>query len=180
MYEVHKLKIEVNNQSHQGHLSNEELKPKYELRSQGCSDFGKLIIKRLNLHLKKQVERISTLQNLLQADYKIHIPNSQSLSNYCYQLKQELFFKEFDGTLGTFESLSSNYSFEKASSEVDLIILDINKDIENFVLVFTCKHFLTHFKKQNEINQPSFFVSDTTFSLLRNNYKLLIIGNLFY
>jgi len=158
----------VNNQSHQGHLSNEDLKPKYELISQGCSDFDKLIIKRLNLHLKKQVERFSTLQNLLQADYKIHIPNSQSLSNYCYQLKQELFFKEFNGT---FESLSSNYSFEKASSDVDLIILDMNKDIENFVLVFTCKHFLTHFKKQNETNHPSFFVSDTTFSLLRNNYK---------
>jgi len=69
--EVHKLIIEENNQGHRGHISPEELKEKFELRAQGCSDFSKVLIRRMNLYLKKHAERASTLQNLLQQDYNL-------------------------------------------------------------------------------------------------------------
>ena len=171
-----KLKVEENDQNHQDHFSEEDTKKKFEARSHGCSDFTKLIVRKLNLHLKKHSERVSLLQNLLKNTYISHVPKPQSLSNFCYQLKVELFFKDFDGSIGSFEELVAKYSYEKAEGDSDLIILGINKDIESFTLVFSCKHFLTHFRKQKDSNQPSFFVSDTTFSLLKNNYKLLVLG----
>jgi len=174
-----KLIIEENNQSHTGHFSAEELDKKFISRSQGCSGFAKILIKKLELYTKKHTERITILKNLLGNSYNQHIPNSHSLSNCCYQMKKELLLKDFDDSIGSFQDLKTNYSYEKAASDSDLIILGINENVESFTLVFSCKHFLTHFKKQEDTNQPTFFVSDTTFCLLQNNYKLLVMGNYF-
>jgi len=165
---IQKLVIEENNKSHQGHFEAEELKKKFEERSQGCSGFAKILIKKMELYMKKQIDRISTLKKLLGNSYDLHVPSSHSLSNCCFQMKKELHLKDFDDSLGSFQDLLTNFSYEKATSDSDLIILDINMDIENFTWVFSCKHFSTHFKKQEDSKQPSFFVSDTTFCLLKN------------
>ena len=59
------------------------------------------------------MERNTALQNFLVNAYNLYGPNPYSLPNYCYQLNHELFFKEFYGTLGSFEDSAIKYSFEK-------------------------------------------------------------------
>ena len=136
--------------------------------------FSKAFIRRLDLYLKNLPNEFQ-LYKISFNKTNLHIPNSLALSNYCYQLKQELFFKDFDGSLGTIEDLITKHSFEKAETDSDLIILNIMKDLITFRL-FHMQAFFKSLQKQKDSNQPLFFVSDAIFSLLRNNYKLLIIG----
>jgi len=116
------------------------------------------------------------LKALLNENYLWHVPKSGSLSNYCHHLRKVQFLKDFSGSIGNFQDLKAKYSFDKAQNESDLIILDIQENVEDFVLVFSCQHFLKHLIKQSQTNQPSFFCSDTTFSLVQNHYKLIVIG----
>jgi len=173
---LHKLEIEENSENHTGHFPSSELDEKSKGRTAGCSEFAKILIKNMKLHHEKQIKRIDDLKKLFGNDYSKHITNSHSLSSYCAYLRNQEFLKDFNNSIGNFRELQQLYTFEKAKEDSDLIILGINEDLENFTLVFTCQHFLQHIIKQQETRQPSFLCSDTTFSLLRNNYKLIIIG----
>jgi len=173
---IYELKIEENDQIHQNHHDNEKIKDMFKERSRGMSEFSKLLVQNLNLHLKKHVDRIQDLKALLKENYLWHVPSTNSLSNYCHYVRRVQFLKDFSGSIGDFKDLKEKYSFGKIKDESDLVILDIQENVEDFVLVFSCNHFLKHIIQQSQTTQPSFFCSDTTFSLIQNHYKLIVIG----
>ena len=133
----------------------------------------------MKLYLQKHTQRINDLKRLLKDDYDLHVPTSTSLANYCHTVRRQEFFKDFNNSLGSFQDLQNQYSIEKASNEASLIILGINEDLDNFTLVFSCQHYLQHFLRQQETGQPSLVCSDTTFSLMQNNYLLMVMGSSF-
>jgi len=173
---VHKLTIYDNGQPHLNHRSKEELLKSFEKRTKGISKFALFLIEKLEIYLKKQIDRIEILKNLLGNEYSKHIKSSGSLSDACCHLKQVKIVKDFKNTLGDFQDLCKQYSFEKASDKKTLFVLDMNEDKEHFVLVFSCKHFLEHAILQEKSGQPSFLCIDTTFNLLRGRFKLIVVG----
>lgn len=140
------------------------------------SKFANVIIDKMELYLKKQVERIEILKKMLGNDYDKHVPSSESLSNSCSYIKDSKLGSNFSNTLGDFKDLMIKYSFDKAFTPHSLFVLDLLDDKDNFVMVFSCKHFLEHPQIQEEAGQPSFICIDATFNLIRGNYKLLVVG----
>jgi len=128
---IHELKIEENNQVHENHYDPEIIKKKFKEMGQRLSKFSKLLIQKLETHLKKQVDTIQDLKALLNENYLWHIPKSGSLSNYCHHLRKVQFLKDFSGSIGKFQDLKAKYSFDKAQNESDLIILDIQENVED-------------------------------------------------
>ena len=92
----------------------------------------------------------------------------------CYE-KSKL-EKEFNNTLGDFMDFGKKYSLEKVKNGQDLFILDMNNDCKQFVVVFSCLHFLEHASLQANSGQPSFVCINATFNLVRGNFKLIVVG----
>jgi len=92
---IHELKIEENNQVHENHYDPEIIKKKFKEMGQRLSKFSKLLIQKLETHLKKQVDTIQDLKALLNENYLWHVPKSGSLSNYCHHLRKVQFLKTF-------------------------------------------------------------------------------------
>ena len=87
------LTIEENSQGHRGHKSGQELEELFKKRTQGCSYFGKMLVRKLELHLQKHANRVETLKIFFQDDFKWHFPNNKALATFCYNYRKEQFFK---------------------------------------------------------------------------------------
>jgi len=177
---VHELTIFENSKPHANHRPRDEVEKDFERRKKGLSKFAILLIEKLELYLKKQIERISTLKTFLGNNYEKHVPTNTSLSDACYTMKESKIGKQFDNTIGDFIDLSQKYTLEKVKRDSDLFILELNNDREAFVAVFSCKHFLEHADLQAKAGQPSFLCIDATFNLVRGHFKLIVIGKSFY
>jgi len=94
-------------------------------------------------------------------------------------MKEAKFGKDFNNTLGDFQDLKAKYFFEKTNSGQDLFIFDLKEDQKDFVIVFSCRQFLEHAIIQESSGQSSFICMDTTFNLVRGEYKLIVIGKNF-
>ena len=177
---MHQLQLYENNKPHLNHLSQSNLKNEFEKRIKGLSKFAISIIDKLELYLKIQVDRIDALKKFLGKNYDKHVPSQNSLTDCCYKIQEAKFGKNFNNTLGDFQELMTKYSFEKANNERSLFIFDIKQDQKDFVVIFSCKHFLDHAKLQASTGQPSFVCIDATFNLVRGKYKLLVVGNFIF
>jgi len=110
--EVQKLIIEENQKGHRGHFDQNVLDKKFTSRKEGCSELSKLLIQKLNLHLKKHTQRIEILKEFFVDEYEWHVPSNVSLTNYCYYWRKKEFIKNFDETLGSFQEIKKKYSFD--------------------------------------------------------------------
>jgi len=130
------LIIEENPQGYRGHKSRQELEELFKKRTQGWSYFGKMLVRKLELHLQKHANRVETLKDFFQDDFKWHFPNNKALATFCNNYRKEQFFnfKDFNNSIGSFLDLKTNYDLNNPKTESDIIILDIKEDPENFVI----------------------------------------------
>jgi len=155
---VHQLEIYENNKPQFNHRSQSEIKKEFENRIKGLSKFAITIIEKLQLYLQKQVDRIDVLKKFLGNNYDKHVPSLASLTDCCYKMKEAKFGKDFNNTLGDFQDLKAKYSFEKTNSGQDLFIIDLKEDQKDFVIVFSCRHFLEHAIIQESSDSRHLFV----------------------
>ena len=72
---VHELTIYENKKPHLNHKPQDELKKDFEKRIKGLSKFANILVDKLELYLKKQVDRIELLKKLLGNNYEKHFFN---------------------------------------------------------------------------------------------------------
>ena len=95
-----------------------------------------MLVRKLELHLQKHANRVETLKDFFQDDFKWHFPNNKALATFCNNYRKEQFFnfKDFNNSIGSFLDLKTNYDLNNPKTESDIIILDIKEDPENFVI----------------------------------------------